>query len=218
MVSLGRVQKYRVMNGDEKWDSIYMSWSCHLGVNIDDQSQQWVYSIQLQNLHEFAVIPHEPGPVSIMWISQMYNLYLLFPRLLESIQTIFSQSNSTALEGFHMEIVCAATSRFDEEAMPLTRSWCLFELLQTCFAPGASWGTPVGGGVETRGPGCLLHHVYVQILRQINYMINAKRLAWLWCHVDMGVARFRSPHSFSGKRRCHPNQTVTWCVYPGYSI
>lgn len=74
------------------------------------------------------------------------------------------------------------------------------------------------GRCGTRGPGCLLHHVYVQILRQINYMINAKRLAWLWCHVDMGVARFRSPHSFSGKRRCHPNQTVTWCVYPGYSI
>ncbi|CAJ1412528.1 unnamed protein product [Effrenium voratum] len=27
---------------------------------------------------------------------------------------------------------------FDEEAMPLTRSWCLFELLQTCLLKGIS--------------------------------------------------------------------------------
>ena len=59
----------------------------------------------------------------------------LSPPLLKSIQIIF---------GFHIEIVRAATpgSRFDEEAMPLTRSWCLFELLQTVLLQ-VPWGAPV---------------------------------------------------------------------------
>ena len=112
-----------------------------------------------------------------MSISQVYNLYLFSPPLLKSIQIIF---------GFHIEIVRAATpgSRFDEEAMPLTRSWCLFELLQTVLLQ-VPWGAPVVRKILRKillGNGEVCNKGTKLLASPCLRTDDKRHLAWLWCH------------------------------------